>query len=187
MATTASFKQQCPSCEAMVPIRDANLIGRKIDCPKCKYRFVVEDPGIAEDEEEASKPSRSRGEEKGANGVKGKPGARRRDEDDDDDDDKAPAKSGGNNKLILGVGLSVVAVGLLVVVGYFLMAGGNSSSDSKSSGTPSQAASNTQKTEPANEDKPAEAAPAASSVSVELLTNLMPPDTEGVCLVHMQE
>ena len=30
MATTASFKQQCPSCEAMVPIRDANLIGRKI-------------------------------------------------------------------------------------------------------------------------------------------------------------
>ena len=27
MAVT-SFKQQCPSCEAMVPIRDANLIGR---------------------------------------------------------------------------------------------------------------------------------------------------------------
>src|SRR5437899_2180141 len=43
MAVT-SFKQQCPSCEAMVPIRDPNLIGRKIDCPKCKYRFVVEEP-----------------------------------------------------------------------------------------------------------------------------------------------
>src|SRR5437763_14835028 len=54
MATSASFKQQCPSCEAMVPIRDANLIGRKIDCPKCKYRFVVEDPGTEAGEEEAA-------------------------------------------------------------------------------------------------------------------------------------
>src|SRR5438093_881856 len=48
MATTTSFKQQCPSCEAMVPIRDPGLIGRKIDCPKCKYRFVVEKPADAE-------------------------------------------------------------------------------------------------------------------------------------------
>src|SRR5262249_62408246 len=53
MAMTAGFKQQCPSCEAMVPIRDANLIGRKIDCPKCKYRFVVEDPGAEADIGEA--------------------------------------------------------------------------------------------------------------------------------------
>ena len=44
MAISSSFKQQCPSCEAMVPIRDPKLIGRKIDCPKCKYRFVVEEP-----------------------------------------------------------------------------------------------------------------------------------------------
>ena len=51
MATTTSFKQQCPSCEAMVPIRDPGLIGRKIDCPKCKYRFVVEDPGTGVEEE----------------------------------------------------------------------------------------------------------------------------------------
>jgi hypothetical protein len=44
MAANTSFKVQCPSCEAMVPIRDPNLVGKKIDCPKCKYRFVVEDP-----------------------------------------------------------------------------------------------------------------------------------------------
>jgi hypothetical protein len=50
MATSTSFKQQCPSCEAMVPIRDPGLIGRKIDCPKCKYRFVVEEP-VEEDED----------------------------------------------------------------------------------------------------------------------------------------
>ena len=45
MASQTSFKQQCPSCEAMVPIKDSSLVGSKIDCPKCKYRFVVEDPG----------------------------------------------------------------------------------------------------------------------------------------------
>src|ERR1700751_2971421 len=55
MGSTTSFKQQCPSCEAMVPIRDPGLIGRKIDCPKCKYRFVVEKPkSKTNDDDEAS-------------------------------------------------------------------------------------------------------------------------------------
>jgi hypothetical protein len=53
MAVTSSFKQQCPSCEALVPIRDPKLVGRKIDCPKCKYRFVVEAPADEAAEEEA--------------------------------------------------------------------------------------------------------------------------------------
>ena len=44
MAITTPFKQPCPSCEAPVPIRDAGLIGKKVECPKCKYRFVVEEP-----------------------------------------------------------------------------------------------------------------------------------------------
>ena len=59
MVTATSFKQQCPSCEAMVPIKDKNLIGRKIDCPKCKYRFVVELPADVEaaDEDEKVVPA----------------------------------------------------------------------------------------------------------------------------------
>jgi hypothetical protein len=40
----SSYKQPCPSCEAMVSIKDASLVGKKIDCPKCKYRFQVEKP-----------------------------------------------------------------------------------------------------------------------------------------------
>src|SRR5437588_2915656 len=44
MAIKSSFKQECPSCEAMVPIRDTALIGKKIDCPKCMKRFVVDAP-----------------------------------------------------------------------------------------------------------------------------------------------
>jgi hypothetical protein len=54
MAVTTGFKQQCPSCEALVPVKDAGMIGKKIDCPKCKYKFVVEQPaanGAAKDKE----------------------------------------------------------------------------------------------------------------------------------------
>jgi serine/threonine protein kinase len=36
------FKQQCPSCELIVPIRDPGLIGSRMDCPSCRYRFIVE-------------------------------------------------------------------------------------------------------------------------------------------------
>ena len=39
-----AFKQACPSCEAQVPIKDASLIGKKVECFQCKYRFVVEKP-----------------------------------------------------------------------------------------------------------------------------------------------
>src|SRR6187549_101122 len=60
MAASSSFKQQCPSCEAMVPIRDPGLIGRKIDCPKCKYRFLVEEPaGEAGDDAKGKKDAKT--------------------------------------------------------------------------------------------------------------------------------
>src|ERR1700730_2737177 len=48
MAIAAAFKQQCPSCEALVPVKDTGMVGKKIDCPKCKYRFVVEAPAEKE-------------------------------------------------------------------------------------------------------------------------------------------
>ncbi len=54
MAVSASFKQQCPSCEALVPIKDIGMVGKKIDCPKCKYRFVIEFRG-------GPRPSRGQG------------------------------------------------------------------------------------------------------------------------------
>lgn len=38
------FKQQCPSCEAMVSIKDETLVGKKTECTKCKFRFLVEAP-----------------------------------------------------------------------------------------------------------------------------------------------
>src|SRR5258708_15192102 len=111
MAASAGFKQQCPSCEAMVPIKNRTLIGKKIDCHKCKYRFVVEDPGEdEEDADEAVETSSAKGDKKkvgaagvtakapgkgpaGKSGANGKPGTavkkkpgRARDEDDDEEE-----------------------------------------------------------------------------------------------------
>src|SRR5436309_2641866 len=57
MAAGGSYKQQCPSCEGMVLIKDPKLVGKKIDCPQCKYRFVVEKPAAgAEAEAPAEEP-----------------------------------------------------------------------------------------------------------------------------------
>src|SRR6266566_318297 len=120
MAAT-TFKQQCPSCEAMVPIRDPKLIGRKIDCPKCKYRFVVEEPADESDEAAvgggkkngkaqqavtARRPVNARG------AVGATAGAGRRDAEEDDDR-PAPKKGGNSTVLILGIGLGAVALILL--------------------------------------------------------------------------
>src|SRR5262249_4272655 len=89
MAAKTSFKVQCHSCDAMVPIRDPNLVGKKGDCPKCKYRFVVEDPNPEADEAD-ERPAK-----KGAAGK------------------KAKKKAGSNNVVILGAVLGAVAVTVL--------------------------------------------------------------------------
>src|SRR5262245_54000413 len=113
MAAKTSFKQECPSCEAMVTIRDDSLIGQKIDCPKCKYRFVVEEPvDEEEDLEEEEKPSKKK--DKSAKGKK-----RARDEDDDEDRPRSK-KEGGSKKLVLGLAIGVAAIVLLAVAGVLL-------------------------------------------------------------------
>ena len=35
------FKQACPSCEAKVSVLE-DEIGKKKECPECKFRFKVE-------------------------------------------------------------------------------------------------------------------------------------------------
>jgi hypothetical protein len=172
----------------MVPIRDPNLIGRKIDCPKCKYRFVVEDPGdLADADEEAPKAKKGKRGEEEENGkrLKGKAGPHTRDEDDEGEE-KAGAKSGAN-KLPLIIGVSAVALVVLVVVGYFLFFSGDSSSTTShtpSSGGGGGSASSGQTA--ASEEK-TEAAPQPGQTTGEFITNLLPPTTEGVCCVRLQD
>src|SRR5437588_34790 len=130
MAITAGFKQQCPSCEAMVPIRDPSLIGKKIDCPKCKYRFVVEEPGGDGEDE----PAPEKGARKGKPGDKGKGGPRRA--DDEAPERAGKKKAGGSALLFVGIGLGVVALIALVVGGLWVFGVfGGGGEESKGGGT----------------------------------------------------
>jgi hypothetical protein len=65
MAAQILFKTTCPSCEAQVPIRDESRIGKKVECPKCKFRFVVEEP--AEGLDEPAAPAKKKPAKKKSN------------------------------------------------------------------------------------------------------------------------
>jgi hypothetical protein len=45
VATSTRFERTCPGCEAKVPLRDPLLIGKLINCPRCKRRFEVRRAG----------------------------------------------------------------------------------------------------------------------------------------------
>src|SRR3954465_6687349 len=100
-----SFKVQCPSCEAPVLIKNPDLVGKKVECPKCKYRFKVEAPARpaagndpAAGPAAAAAPAGPPGQETAPNAAGEKP--------------KKPKKP-LNKKLIAGVGLGVVVVSLV--------------------------------------------------------------------------
>jgi hypothetical protein len=193
MATTAAFKQQCPSCETLVAIRDPKFIGRKIDCPKCKYRFVVEPPAEADDEDDAKPGRKGKADarvtaKRPPNGKAAtKPAVRRRGEEDEDEDDRggtpaAKKKGGGSNSMVLGVGLAVVAVGLLVV-GVLALTGVLGGDDKKTTSPPVTGV-------PAP-DQPGEPEPKAPdrSLLAELnrLSNQLPNDSEAVFAVNLDK
>src|SRR5262249_34352540 len=102
-----TFKVPCPSCEAQVLIKNPNLVGKKVECPKCKCRCKAEEP-----KEGTGTPG-----EDAAAAEKGKKG-----------------KKPGNTKVIAGVVIGVVAVGVLAGVGYMVL-GGDSGKKSNSVGT----------------------------------------------------
>jgi hypothetical protein len=128
MATSTSFKQECPSCEALVPIRDPKLVGKKIECPKCKFKFVVKEPPDEEPEEGVTDTPAKKGKP-GSNGngkvtdkKPAKAGAKKDkgDADDGDAKGKKKKKKASSNTVLIGVGLGVVAVLALGIGGYFM-------------------------------------------------------------------
>src|ERR1051325_3409172 len=62
MAGTSSFKQRCPSCEAMISVKESQ-IGKKIECTKCKDTFIAEAPEdeieIVEEEKQVKKSKKA--------------------------------------------------------------------------------------------------------------------------------
>lgn len=195
----SSFKQQCPSCEHMVPIRDPNLIGKKIDCPQCKYRFVVEEPAdeVEEDLEEA--PAKKKGkrrddaEEAPAKGKKGK-GKRRT--DDEESESTSKKSSGGNNKMLVGVGVGVVALAVLAGAGYFLFMDGGNKNPTGTGGGGTTVASGDPNANAGGEANPGDAPakeekPVAVTTPADLLlasvSSMLPPDCDGVCNVRLRD
>ncbi|MDW8263854.1 MAG: hypothetical protein RMJ52_00825 [Gemmataceae bacterium] len=121
MAASDGFKTACPSCDMEFPILDPSLIGTKIDCPRCKYRFVVEAP-------EPPKPKTPAPPKAGAKPAAGSPPAAKakvgpklppRDQDDyrKPKVKKKAKKSDSNTVVIWGSVLVVVILGLFGV--YF--------------------------------------------------------------------
>jgi hypothetical protein len=180
MATGTSFKQQCPSCEAMVPIRDPGLVGRKIDCPKCKYRFIVQEPAGEEDEDE--KPGKKGKSDKGA-----KPVAKGPSKGGKEDDDRAGKKQKGSGKvLILGIGLGATALVAVVVCVVALSSGGDSPKPAGTTSGPAPAPipmPETKKAE-APKEKPVETPKYVDSSKP---TNLLPNDTQVVISYPMRK
>ncbi len=86
----SKYKERCPSCGAMIPITNPELVGKKINCPKCKSRFVVEGPSESEDDEEDEEAPE---EEESSTDFDLETGDE--EEEDDDSDDSSGAGGGG--------------------------------------------------------------------------------------------
>lgn len=112
----ASFRQTCPSCEDRVLIKDPNLVGKKIDCPKCKYKFTVEPPE-GEEPANAKKPPKGKA-------PKGKKSANEDADEGDEDAEAAPSKKKKGGMVPI---LAVATVLVLVLggggVALFMMGG----------------------------------------------------------------
>jgi predicted Zn finger-like uncharacterized protein len=194
MAAKTGLKQQCPSCEAIIPIKDEGLIGKKIKCPKCGEPFRVEDQDADSNPAKDLKAARGTGNGKGVP-AKTKPGAKRRDEDEDEDRPKFKKKSkageGNSNKLILGLGLAGVAVALLGVAGYFIFF--HNSEPKRGSGTP--VANRNTNTPPGFGEGTSETTETTKIENVQpvvgftggALSNMLPSETQAVMNLPMPE
>jgi hypothetical protein len=148
-----SFKVPCPSCEAQVLIKNPNLVGTKVECPKCKYRFKVEEPK----DEAAGGAGKKKDEEKGKKGK------------------KPP-----NKKVVAGVVIGIVAVLVLAGVGYLILGGGDKKN--KTVDQPPRPYTPPKTTEPKDEDQPPtpKNAEARIPAGVKAITNLLHPDSVAV-------
>ena len=108
------FTTNCPSCDAGVAVKAA-LVGKKIECPKCKFRFVVPAPAGAEPASsgKADKPSKANG--KAAKGDDAKADPKGGKEKGKKGKEKEKKAGKGNGQVIIGAIVGVVAlIGLAV-------------------------------------------------------------------------
>jgi uncharacterized protein (TIGR03067 family) len=152
----------------MVPIRDPGLIGRKIDCPKCKYRFVVEEPAEEGDDGKAS--GKGKPGDKNAKGGKGGKGAKGQGD--------SKEKSGSSKMLFLGIGLGAIAL-VAIIVCVVALSGGGDKGQAKSN-TPSGSSGAFSANTPSNQPPPkTDPTPTQTDFLINP-TNRLPGDTQAV-------
>lgn len=193
----ASFKQQCPSCEAMVLVKDSSQVGKKIDCPRCKYRFVVEAPKQAKEspeeapgdngdteikDETKTKPNSNQavttkkpGPAPAAPTIRKKAGPRKAEEADEAKPKKKKQQSSGSMVLVLGIGMSVCAVLLLGFGAYVIFA-----PPEKEDRGRTQTSRETRKVIDTEPEK-------KTGVVLAELTNLLPNDTQGILHFNIKD
>jgi hypothetical protein len=111
----------------MVSIKDETLVGKKTECTKCKFRFLVEAPSKGKPTDDKKAPpvkSKAAGKEAAA---KAKQEIKKA-----ESGQKAPSKAGAKNKQMLIIGGAVGGVALVAIVAaMFLFSGGEDSSKTK--------------------------------------------------------
>lgn len=126
----AALKQPCPSCEHEVAVKDSQ-VGKKIECPKCKYKFLVQKPTNGKGPKPDSKPDAKAKSDPGKvdpkaekakadaktdpKAKKTKPGSLR-----DVDDDSYPSEKKPRSKKNLQIGIGLAVVGVLLLVGAYV-------------------------------------------------------------------
>lgn len=189
-----SFTVPCPSCEAKVLIKNPKLAGTKVECPKCKYRFVAEAPKDAA-ESDAAKPAASAKDQKPADKKpeKGKDKPAAAAEKPEKEKGKKKAAAGKkNNKKLVGIALGVGAV-LLLGVGFVVFGGGDDSSSSgsggggfvdNSGGSSGEEGGNSERTEGEKKDTTKKKAPRVPGSDKEP-TNLLPGQSVAIYRVDI--
>ncbi len=61
------FELDCPKCDEPIVIRSSAQIGKKVECPKCKYRFTV--PEMDDEDDDDAPASKKSGKKKAGSGM----------------------------------------------------------------------------------------------------------------------
>ncbi len=170
-----SFKIACPSCEAPVLIKNPDLVGTKVECPKCKYRFKVEAPATAPADPKAKGKD---GKDAKDAGKDGKAPDKAADKKAAADPKKKKAAAGKNKKL---VPIIVGAVALVVLIGVGVAVfGGSSKKPDPFAGLGGRGGGGGDGEEPPPEDGKKPPPKSGIPASAKNTTNLLPGQTVAI-------
>ena len=160
---TDSMTVNCPSCDAKVTAKAAS-VGKKIECSRCKNRFILEQSPAMADSPKPKKGSKAAvvADDEDTPAPKKKGGKKA----------AAKAKGGGNTKVMVGALIGVLALAGLAI-GAFVIFGG---SDKNARTNPTTPANNNQ--QPAVNQNPNGPAPTGNSGEIVDETNLPKKDPD---------